>query len=415
VTMPVVTTGPVEVPTVEQFVDGARAFLDARYRLKTRGPTKAFVWGDGSDRVSVFEEPDPDLERERVQQVREWRTELFEHGYAWIDGPTEYGGSGLPSSHRRAFDALVRRYDVAGNGLLTIGLGMIAPTILAHGTPGAKARYLAPLQRGDLIACQLFSEPSAGSDLASVSTRAIRDGDGWRVTGQKVWTSGAQFSDIGEVLCRTSDGPRHRNLSAFVVDMHADGVEVRPLRQMTGGSAFNEVFLEDVWIPDDDLLAEAGEGWRVAITTLSNERNAIGGEGFGGAGLLDMDRYRQMLRHFGRSDDPVARQRFAQLYTETRVAKFSRQRASDAARAGRPPGAEASLGKLALSENMTRIAAFVADVLGPTLLADVGEWGTYAWSQFVLGTPGYRLGGGTDEILKTMIGERVLGLPKEPT
>jgi alkylation response protein AidB-like acyl-CoA dehydrogenase len=145
--------------------------------------------------VSVFEEPDPALERDRVVQVRAWRRELFEHGYAWIDGPIEYGGSGLPTSYKRSFDALVRAYDVVGNGMLTIGLGMIAPTVLAHGTREARQRYLPALQRGDIIACQLFSEPGAGSDLASVSARATPDGDGWRITGQKVWTSDALSRD----------------------------------------------------------------------------------------------------------------------------------------------------------------------------------------------------------------------------
>lgn len=399
--------------TLEEFLERAQSFLDARYPMKG-DVRRAFIWGEGSDRVSVFEEPDPAVERERVEQVRAWRRELFDHGFAWVDGPVQYGGAGLPRAYQRAFDALVRRYDVIGNSMLTIGLGMVVPTILAHGTPVAKERYLPALQRGDLIACQLFSEPGAGSDLASVSARAVRDGDGWRVSGQKVWTSGAQFSDVGELLCRTSDGSRHRNLSAFLVDMRAEGVEVRPLRQMTGGAAFNEVFLQDVWVADEDRLGEVGEGWRVAITTLSNERNAIGGEGFGGAGLLDIERYKAMLRHFGLADDPLMRQRLAQLYVETRVAKYSRLRAAAAARAGQPPGPEASLGKLSLSRNMDRIASFVTDVLGARLVADTGEWGTWAWSQFVLGTPGYRLGGGTDEILRTMIGERVLGLPKEP-
>jgi alkylation response protein AidB-like acyl-CoA dehydrogenase len=335
---------------------------------------------------------------------------LFDHGFGWIDGPVEYGGSGLPNTYQRAFDTLTRDYDVVGNGALTISLGMVVPTILAHGTDVAKRRYLPALHRGDLIACQLFSEPGAGSDLAGLSTQAIRDGDGWRVNGQKVWSSGAQFSDIGEVICRTSDGPRHRNLTAFVIDMKADGVDVRPLRQMTGGAAFNEVFFQDVWIPDSDRLAEPGEGWRVAITTLSNERKAIGGEGFGGSGLLDVERYKALLRHAGQAADPIGRQRLAQLYADTRVARYSRQRAASAL----VPGPEAALGKLSLSRNMFRIAEFVSGLLGARLAADTGEWGTYAWSEFVLGTPGYRIGGGTDEILKTMVAERVLGLPKDP-
>ena len=229
-----------------------------------------------------------------------------------------------------------------------------------------------------------------------------------------MWTSGAQFSDIGEALCRTSDEGRHRNLTAFIVDMHAPGVGVRPLRQMTGGASFNEVFVTDVWVPDDDRLTDVGDGWRVAITTLSNERNAIGGEEFGGAGLLGIERYKSLALRFNTRDDPAIRQRLASLYIGSRVARYTRQRAAGAAQAGRAPGPEAALGKLGLSQNMTAIAEFVGAVIGPRLVSDTDEWGTYAWAQFVLGCPGYRIGGGTDEILRTMAAERVLGLPKEP-
>ena len=173
----------------------------------------------------------------------------------------DLGGRGLPRSYQSRFDLKARRYEVPGNAKLTVGLGIVVPTILEHGSDSAKRMYPARIQSGSLIACQLFSEPGAGSDLASVSTRGVRSGNGWRLTGQKVWTSGAQFSDIGEALCRTTDGPRHQNLTAFLVDMHAPGVSVRPLRQMTGGASFNEVFLDDVWVPDTDRLGEVGAGW----------------------------------------------------------------------------------------------------------------------------------------------------------
>jgi alkylation response protein AidB-like acyl-CoA dehydrogenase len=286
---------------------------------------------------------------------------------------------------------------------------MIAPTILAHATESAKERYLAALYRGDVVACQLFSEPQAGSDLASVTTRAVRDGDGWRVTGQKVWTSGAHLADIGEVLCRTSENGRHRNLTALIVDMHAEGVEVRPLRQMTGGASFNEVFLDDVWVPDECRLGEVDGGWRVAMTTLTNERGAIGGSGFGGKGLLSLDRLVALLRHTGRADEPVARQQFAELVCGLRTASWTRQRF-----AASSAGAEASILKLALCRDLTRLAALVSSSLGPSVTADTGEWGTFAWTNFLLGLPGYRIGGGTDEVLRSVIGERVLGLPREP-
>ena len=329
--------------------------------------------------------------------------------------PVEYGGAGLPGAYRRAFDALVRNYDVIGNGMLTIGLGMVAPTILAHGTPSAKERYLPALQRGDLIACQLFSEPSAGSDLASVAMRAERDGDGWRLNGQKVWTSGAQFSDIGEALCRTSDEGRHRNLTAFVVDMHAPGVDVRPLRQMTGGASFNEVFLTDVWVPDEDRLAEVGAGWPVAITTLSNERTPSGARASAAPGCSTWTAQQRMVRHFGLAADPVARQRLADLVIETRVAKYSA--------ASAPPPRHGPAGHRDRRRRSASSRCRATCPASPTssALCSARSWSPTATSGAP--TPGpssssgdpVTLGGGTDEILMTMIGERVLGLPKEPT
>ncbi len=402
---------PTDLPSADEFATECRAFLEAHYARRSKQETP-FRWGEGSDEVGLFEEADPEVEAAQVAVVRQWRRQLWDAGLAWLTGPVEHGGRGLPNRYQQIFDREARDFDVPGNGKLTISLGMIAPTILAHGTPGAKDRYLQALQRGDLIACQLFSEPGAGSDLAAVSTSAVRDGDGWRLNGQKVWTSGAQYSDVGEVLCRTSDEGRHRNLTAFVVDMHAPGVDVRPLRQMTGGAAFNEVFFTDAWVPDDDRLGEVGEGWRVAITTLSNERAAIGGDGFGGAGLLSFDRYRQMAHALGRAEDPVIRQQLADLLINQRVANYTRQRAVAARRAGQPPGPEASIGKLALARQFQRIGDLAAALLGPKLVADTGEWGTYAWAGLVLSAPGYRIGGGTDEVMKNIVAERVLGLPK---
>jgi alkylation response protein AidB-like acyl-CoA dehydrogenase len=401
-------------PTPADFAEETRQFLAANY-VPRADVAQPFRWGEGSDAVGLFEEADPETEAEQLAAVKDWRSRLWDAGLAWITGPEAYRGRGLPGAYQQIFDREARRFDVPGNGMLTISLGMIAPTILAHGTAGAKERYLAALQRADLVACQLFSEPGAGSDLASVSTKAERDGDGWRITGQKVWTSGAQYSDIGEVLCRTSDDGRHRNLTTFVLDMHAPGVEVRPLRQMTGGAAFNEVFFDGAWVPDDDRLGEVGGGWRVAITTLSNERAAIGGDGFGGAGLLNFDRYRQMVQVFGLADDPVVRQRLADLLIHQRVANYNRQRASANRLAGNPPGPEASIGKLALALQFQRIGEFVSLVLGPKLVADSGEWGTYAWAGLLLSVPGYRIGGGTDEVMRNIVAERVLGLPKEPS
>jgi alkylation response protein AidB-like acyl-CoA dehydrogenase len=289
---------------------------------------------------------------------------------------------------------------------------MIAPTIQRHGDGEQKAHWLPRLYRGEQIACQLFSEPGAGSDLAAVGTRADRDGDSWRVTGQKVWTSGAHLADVGVIICRTSTGPRHKNLTAFLIDMHAPGITVRPLRQMTGGAAFNEVFLDDVLVPDSHRLDEVGNGWRVALTTLGHERTAMGHSSFGGAGLLSTERLIALVRSTGRHDDPLVRQEFGELISRLRAARYTQETMAARAKAGDAPGPEAALNKVALSSNMMRLGEFVAAVLGPALVVDTGDWGTFAWTSVVLGAPGYRLGGGTDEVLKNTIAQRVLGLPR---
>jgi alkylation response protein AidB-like acyl-CoA dehydrogenase len=303
---------------------------------------------------------------------------------------------------------------VPSQAFFLIGLGMVAPTILAHGSDAAKERYLQALYRGDIVACQLFSEPGAGSDLASLQTRAERDGDEWVITGQKVWTSGAQYSDIGEIIARSDpDLPKHKGLTGFIVDMRAPGVEVRPLRQMTGGASFNEVFFTEVRVPDDHRLGDVNNGWAVALTTLMNERAAIGAGGGGGTGGL-LTRAIEMSRAFGVTSDPLVRQRLADLVVRSRVAQYTNQRALDRIRAGQTPGPELSIAKLASTQLSVRLGEFVAGVLGAKLTADSGEWGTYAWAQLVLGTPGMRIAGGSDEVMRNIVGERVLGLPKEP-
>jgi len=407
-------TDPSAPQKLEEFLEEAEAFLAGRWPRRTE-PTvtdQPFIWGQGSDEMKVFQEPDPAFETEQLEAVRAWRRELFDAGYAWISGPASFGGRELPERYERAFEALTRRFEVPGDSMLTVSLGMIAPTIHRHGSPEHQARWLPALRSGKLIACQLFSEPDAGSDLASIATRASHDGATWRLDGQKVWTSGAHLADVGEIICRTSEGPRYENLTAFVVDMHAPGVEVRPLRQMTGGASFNEVFLSGVTVPDADRLGAVGAGWRVAMTTLMHERSAMGHSAFGGVGLLRTDRLVALMRHTGADRDPVARQRFADLVIQLRAARYTQLRLAAKIRADGSPGPELSMTKLALSANFTRLSEFVTSVLGPKVIADTGEWGTYAWTSVVLGAPGYRLGGGTDEILKNILAERVLGLPR---
>jgi acyl-CoA dehydrogenase len=395
----------------QEFTVEAIDFLNASAGLR---PAEKTGWGEGSDTVGLFPEKTREQERAEVDAAKAWRRRVFDAGFGWITGPSQYGGRELPGSYERLWRTLESRYTTPPSTAFTIGLGMVAPTILAHASDDAKDRYLRALYRAEIVACQLFSEPGAGSDLAGLQTRAERDGDEWIVNGQKVWTSGAQYSDIGEIICRTDpEVPKHKGLTGFIVDMHAPGVEVRPLRQMTGGASFNEVFFTGVRIPDDHRLGDVNQGWSVALTTLMNERAAIGGGG-SSAGRIGTSRLLQLLTHTGMASDAIARQLMADVYVNTRVAQFTNQRAADKIKAGQLPGPEMSIGKLSLTRNMQRMERLLSHVLGPSLIADTGEWGTFAWSEFVLGIPGARVAGGTDEVMKNIIGERVLGLPKEP-
>jgi alkylation response protein AidB-like acyl-CoA dehydrogenase len=399
--------------TEQEFRAEATTFLDAH--ASRRGEAKEFVWGEGSDNVSILEEKSAEQEAAELRAAKEWKATEFDAGFGWITGPEEYGGRALPTAYERAYRDVASQYALTSTGQFGIGLGMVAPTILAHAIPEVKERYLRALYRGDVVACQLFSEPVAGSDLAGIQTRAERDGDEWVVSGQKVWTSGAQFSDIGEIITRTNpDKPKHQGLTMFVVDMHAPGVEVRPLRQMTGGASFNEVFFDEVRIPDSHRLGDVDGGWSVALTTLMNERAAIGGGG-AGPGLTHFTRLSSMAKHYGLADDPLVRQALADVYMRQQVHRLTSLRGMARIRAGQLPGPEMSIGKLSLTTNMTRVGDLLTTVLGPRLVADSGEWGTYAWAELVLGVPGMRVAGGTDEIMRNIIGERVLGLPKDPS
>jgi alkylation response protein AidB-like acyl-CoA dehydrogenase len=395
---------------LDDFVADAKAFLDANAEPRAE---EKFVWGEGPDRVGILDEKTPEEEAEEVRAAKEWKALEFDAGFGWITGPTEYGGRGLPAEYQRAYGDVHKQYATPTVQPFAVGLGMVAPTILAHAIPEVKERYLRSLYRGELIACQLFSEPVAGSDLAGIQSRGVRDGDEWVVSGQKVWTSSAQFSDLGEIITRTSpDKPKHKGLTMLLVDMKAPGVTVRPLRQMTGGASFNEVFFDDVRVPDSHRLGDVDEGWTVALTTLMNERAAIGG-GLGGR-ATNLTRFIELARYLGCADDPLVRQRLADAYVRTHVARYTNQRAMAKIRSGQLPGPEMSIGKLALTQNFQIIANMLAGMLGPRLAADTGEWGTYAWSELVLGIPGMRVAGGTDEVMRNIVGERVLGLPKEP-
>src|SRR3954447_20340487 len=346
--------------SVEEFSEEVTAFFNANAKLKM-AEDKPFVWGEGEDDSALFEEVDREQEKAELKEAQDWRAKRSNAGLGWITGPKEYGGRELTSAHERVYGGIEGRYEIPDQQFFGIGLGMVAPTILAHAQPHIRERYLAKMYRGDIVGCQLFSEPGAGSDLASLQTRAVRDGDEWRVTGQKVWTSGAQYSDIGEIICRTDpDLPKHKGLTGFVVDMKAPGVEIRPLRQMTGGASFNEVFFTEVRVPDSHRLGDVNQGWTVALTTLMNERASIGAGGGGGSGLGNVTRLAEMCRYFEVADDPVVRQKLMDVYINFQVSKFNNQRALDKIKRGQLPGPEMSIAKLSLTNNMTNLANFMA-------------------------------------------------------
>ncbi len=265
--------------TIDEFRDEVVAFLDAN--APKRQAEQKFVWGEGDDDVALFEEVSPEAEAEGLELAKAVA------GQALRRRPRPHhrcrpssAGASCPAAYDRLYAQLEGRYETPNQSFFGIGLGMVAPTIQAHATQEVKDLYLRKMYRGDLVGCQLFSEPGAGSDLASLQTKAERDGDEWVITGQKVWTSGAQYSDIGEIICRTdADLPKHKGLTGFVVDMKAPGVEIRPLRQMTGGASFNEVFFTEVRVPDSHRLGDVNQGWTVALTTLMNERASIGAGG----------------------------------------------------------------------------------------------------------------------------------------
>jgi acyl-CoA dehydrogenase len=394
--------------TIAEFEKEALAFLEAN--VERRAVEKAFVWGEGAD--TFYRERDRDQEAASAEEAKAWRNKKFKAGFGWITGPKKFGGRELPASYDRLYNQLEVQFRVPDQSCFTIGLGMVAPTILAHASPAALDLYVKQMWSAEIIGCQLFSEPGAGSDLASLTTKAVKDGDEWIITGQKVWTSGAHYSDIGEIICRTDwDLPKHKGLTGFIVDMKAPGVDIRPLKQMTGGASFNEIFFNEVRVRDDHRLGDINNGWNVALTTLMNERAAIGSGNSGDNNLLT--RVIAMVKHYGLDTDPLIRVQLADIVLNYRIASMNAQRTAASAKAGKLPGPEGSVGKMVLVNNQARLVKFVSHVLGPKLIADSGEWGTYAWSNFVLGAPGLRIAGGSDEVMRNIVGERVLGLPKD--
>ncbi len=398
-------------PSVTEFRAEARSWLAARLapRLDDAGS-----FGQGSDDVAVFHDLPDDRERELIAALASWQQCKYDAGYVAIDRPADLGGRGLDREYADAFAQEESAFVTpSGHELVSVTANLVAPTVALLGSAEQRARFVEPFLRAEELCCQLFSEPGAGSDLATLGTRARRDGDEWVISGQKVWTSGAQFAAWGELLARTDpDVPKHAGITAFLVPLDAAGIQVRPLRQMSGGTSFNEVILDEVRIPDALRVGDVGGGWKVALTTLGFERGAGSGRhDHIGGGFRQL---RLLAQWLDLGDDPIVRQRLAQVYAAERSSALTALRHQARVQAGASPGPEGSIRKLQWTRTMTLVSDVVTELLGQRLAADTGEWGTFAWRQHLLGAPGYRIAGGSDEIQRSIIGERVLGLPSAP-
>ena len=358
----------------------------------------------------------------------EFRGHRYDAGLAWVHHPVGFGGLGLSRRLQRTVDRQLRAAGAQPADPSTFFMMLVGPTILTHGTDEQKRRYLRPMFTGEELWCQLFSEPGSGSDFAGLGTRAERDGDEWVVNGQKVWNTLAHVADLGMLVARTNpELPKHKGLTYFALDMRADGVEVRPLRQITGEAEFNEVYMTDVRVPDSARIGAVGEGWRVALTTLMNERTAIGGA-VGGATTAEQGPLGNLMAAY-RNMDPAVRTKahrdeVMQLWVRGETLRLTNVRAAQNARAGNP-GPEGSVSKLILAEFNQDLTAKVIDLEGPAGMVDFdyefrrptavsldGKFGETHHG--FLRARANSIEGGTSEIMRNILGEQVLGLPREP-
>ena len=349
-----------------------------------------------------------------VEEYEAWYPTFADSGLAVATWPREYLGLDLTPAQARLAETVLGPLNLGR--LNPLGLNSAAPALFAHGTEEQRLRFLPPMVRNDEKWCQLLSEPGAGSDLASLAMKAVRDGDEWVLNGQKVWTTWAHFSDFAVCLARTDPTVKKRQgLTYFVVDLHAPGVDVRPMRHMGGEVDFNEVFLDDVRIPDEWRIGTAGDGWRVAGSSLAGERQMVSGSGSGGVGRIggaSAERLVERAKELGRTGEPVLRQRLLSVYAEEKVREWTNARVRAAVRAGGTPGAASSIGKVHQGALNQRIQLVAADLLGP---------GATAWEVAMpfevagmLRSRANTIEGGTSEVNKNILGERVLGLPREP-
>jgi len=388
-----------DTPQEAEFRAKCRAWLEANAELKTKKTNSAKNMNVGNKSL--------------LEAAAEWQKKKYDAGWAMIHWPKEFGGIGATPIERIIWAQEESKFNVP-KGVYEIGLGMAGPVMMEYATDEQKERYLPPMAEGKEIWCQLFSEPSAGSDVAGLRSKAVQDGENWIVNGQKVWTSGAHFSDYGILVVRHDPGlEKHKGLTFFFVDMKSPGIEVKPIKQLTGGSSFNEVYFNDVVIPDSQRLGEIGDGWKVAITTLMNERLAVGD-----ADGVDANEAFELAKKHDKDgeqliDNNAVRESIADWYCEASGLKNTKLRTMSALSRGDTPGPEASITKIVSANKLQAIGNFGMDSsdMSGMLMDEESDFIKFqmAW----MGAAGLRIAGGTDEILKNIIAERVLGLPQE--
>ena len=388
-----------DTPQEAEFRAKCRAWLEANAELKTKKTNSTKNMNVGNKSL--------------LEAAAEWQKKKYDAGWAMIHWPKEFGGIGATPIERIIWAQEESKFNVP-KGVYEIGLGMAGPVMMEYATDEQKERYLPPMAEGKEIWCQLFSEPSAGSDVAGLRSKAVQDGENWIVNGQKVWTSGAHFSDFGILVVRHDPSlEKHKGLTFFFVDMKSPGIEVKPIKQLTGGSSFNEVYFNDVVIPDSQRLGEIGDGWKVAITTLMNERLAVGD-----ADGVDANEAFELAKKHDKDgeqliDNNAVRESIADWYCEASGLKNTKLRTMSALSRGDTPGPEASITKIVSANKLQAIGNFGMDSsdMSGMLMDEESDFIKFqmAW----MGAAGLRIAGGTDEILKNIIAERVLGLPQE--
>lgn len=353
-----------------------------------------------------------------MAQAKLWQQRKFDANWACLRWPREYGGRNASAIEQVIWSQEEAKVNPPNTGVFMIGQGMAGPTLMAWAAEEQVKRHLPKMASGEEIWCQLFSEPAGGSDLAALRTRAERDGDEWIINGQKIWTSGAQYSDYGIIVLRTDPNvPKHKGLSYFFLDMKSEGIEVKPIKQMSGGAAFNEVYFTDVRVPDAQRLGDVGQGWQVALTTLMNERATIGG-GRSGAGFRAA---MKLASEVYLDDQPAIRNqsvraKLADWYVQEAGLKYTGLRSLTALSRGETPGPENSIGKLVGAPKTQELTSFAIDLMEQAGIAWIPgrQDEENLFQTAFMEIPGMRIAGGTDEIMANIIAERVLGLPQEP-